>query len=388
MAGNPKDKEKELEEKESPFVELSNSLTQIFKDYYDSQVKLTSEHKTLTEDISSLDKNYEGLSKEFTKLSKDVLDSLKELKKLTDAGAKTSAEQLKSESESLRGEINELGKTLDETNKNSLQALEVNKEELIQNIGILKEFISSNIDTVVTEATNTKEQVQEQVNALPNKVEEILQQMREDVSTRFEKVEKDVAQAMDSLNERVDSSIKDLQELLLEKIKENEGKTTELHNELTTILAQMNETTNETLGTISSEVEKLKIAYFDKVVTEFDTLSKRIDALESAINELNKRDTMPPTEILSRLEEIERTILPRSDFESKFGDLTKDLSKQLSAIKIAMIRVFPEIEGKKEGAAVELIEDPGEEEEEGEVEGEESEEETNKAGRGRSRKTS
>ena len=197
MSDNPKKEEEEgLEENASRFVELSNLFTQVFKDFYDNQVKLTNEHEILTKDISSLDKICESLSKEITKLNKDVLDGMKELKKMSDTGAKTST-----------GRFDELGKKLEETNNSSLQALEVNKEELIQNIGILKEFISSNVDPVVTEAKNTKELVQE---------------FAEDVSQRLEKVEKDFAQSIDSLNERVDNGIKNVQETLLEKINENE----------------------------------------------------------------------------------------------------------------------------------------------------------------------
>ena len=116
------------------------------------------------------------------------------------------------------------------------------------------------------------------------------------------------------------------------------------------------------------------------MIGQFDGLSKRIGELETAINELNKRDTTPPTELMSRLEAIERTILTRSDFENNIETLNKNLSKQLSAIKVAMIRAFPEIEGKKEDVVEEEEETPEEEET--------AEENPTKTRRGRSRRTS
>jgi chromosome segregation ATPase len=423
MADNPKKEEKDkTEENESSFVALSNSLTQIFKDFYDSQVTLTTEHEALTKDISSLDENYANLSKDIAKLNKDVLDSIKELKKVTETDAKKSSESLGSLNElisnvsakieenksviteQLKNNLEEMGRKLDETNNSSLQALEVNKEELIQNIGILKEFIGSNVETMLTEVTNTRDFVQEQTSALPVAVDEVLQQMKQDFSARFEKLEKDFTEAMEPLNERVDN-IKTTQDTLTEHV-------TKLHSELATsvnenkevfvekigaqseIITEMNQNSTEKLGAISSEVEKLKIAYFDSVIGQFDGLSKRIGELETAINELNKRDATPPTELMSRLEEIERTILPRSDFVNSIEELTKDLSKQLTAIKVAMIRAFPEIESKQvaegeteeglvtEGLVEEVVDEEAEEEEE------EGEDETaSKQRRGRSRKT-
>jgi len=407
MADNPKKEEKDkLEENESSFVMLSNSLTQIFKDFHDSQVTLTKEHEALTKDVSSLDKNYESLSKDITKLNKDVLDSIKELEKSTETDAKKSIESF----QALEANLDELGKTLEDTRNSSLQALEVNKEELIQNIGILKEFISSNVETMLTETKNTKEIVQEQIDALPAAVDEVLQQMKQDFSARFEKLEKDFAEAMEPLNERVDN-IKSTQETLTEhvtdlhaelakSVTENKDTFVEKFNTQSEIITEMSQNSTEKLGIIGSEVEKLKIAYFDSVIGQFDGLSKRIGELETAINELNKRDTTPPTELMSRLEAIERTILPRSDFENNIEALTKNLSKQLSAIKVAMIRAFPEIEGKKEDVVEEdeetaEEETPEEEETEGEetegeeTEGEEGTEETpTKTRRGRSRRTS
>ena len=62
MSDNPKKEEEEgLEENASRFVELSNLFTQVFKDFYDNQVKLTNEHEILTKDISSLDKICDSL---------------------------------------------------------------------------------------------------------------------------------------------------------------------------------------------------------------------------------------------------------------------------------------------------------------------------------------
>ncbi|MFX1465219.1 MAG: hypothetical protein ACFFA5_01930, partial [Promethearchaeota archaeon] len=366
MADNPKKEEKDkLEENESNFVMLSNSLTQIFKDFHDSQVTLTTEHEALTKDISSLDKNYANLSKDISKLNKEVLDSIKELKKITETDAKKSIDSLEALNDlindvpaKLDANLNELGKKLEDTSNNNLQALEVNKEELIQNIGILKEFISGNVETMVTETKNTKEIVQEQIDALPAAVDEILQTMKQDFSARFEKLEKDFVEAMGPLNEKIDS-IKSTQDTLTEhvtglhaglakSVADNKDTFVEKIDNQSEILKEMGQSSTEKLGEISSEVEKLKIAYFDSVIGQFDGLSKRIGELETAINELNKRDTTPPTELMSRLEAIERIILPRSDFENNIEALTKDLSKQLSAIKVAMIRAFPEIEGKKE----------------------------------------
>jgi len=156
----------------------------------------------------------------------------------------------------------------------------------------------------------------------------------------------------------------------------------------------MSQNSTEKLGVIGSEVEKLKIAYFDSVIGQFDGLSKRIGELETAINELNKRDTTPPTELMSRLEAIERTILPRSDFENIIEELTKDLSKQLSAIKVAMIRAFPEIEAQQvveseaEGEEAEGEEAEGDEAEGDEDDDEDDDEDASKPRRGRPRKTS
>jgi hypothetical protein len=118
--------------------------------------------------------------------------------------------------------------------------------------------------------------------------------------------------------------------------------------------------------------------------------------LETAINELNKRDTTPPTELMSRLEEIERTILPRGDFVNTIEELTKDMSKQLTAIKVAMIRAFPEIEstqvveGESEEKLVEeeVVEEETAEEETVEEENDEEDENDSKPRRGRPRKTS
>jgi hypothetical protein len=416
MSVNPKKEEKDkLEENESSFVALSNSLTQIFKDFYDSQVSLKTEHDALNKDISSLDKNYSTLSKDITKLNKDVFDSIKELKKMTETDAKKSIESFEALSNiisetpaTIEANLDALGKKLEESNNSSLQALEVNKEELIQNIGILKEFISSNVETMLTETKNTKDFVQEQVNALPVAVDEVLQQMKQDFSARFEKLEKDFAEVMGPLNERVDN-IKSTQETLTEhvtdlhaelakSVTENKETFVEKFNTQSEIITEMSQNSTEKLGVIGSEVEKLKIAYFDSVIGQFDGLSKRIGELETAINELNKRDTTPPTELMSRLEAIERTILPRSDFENNIEELTKDLSKQLSAIKVAMIRAFPEIEAQQgvetepEAQLVVETEQKGtegagdEEEDEGEDEGEDDD--ASKPRRGRSRKTS